>query len=55
MATFTKTLKSKIYETKLSEKEYEKILKIVESGEYSSVSDFIQEAIIEYYKRYKEA
>lgn len=47
MATFTKTLKSKIHETKLSENEYKKILKIVESGEYSNVSDFIHEAIRE--------
>jgi len=47
MKAIQKSLKNKHIGTKVSAKEYEKIIKLVKSGEYLSVSDFVREAIRE--------
>jgi len=47
MKAIQKHLKNKHLGTKVSAKEYEKIVKLVESGEYLSVSDFVRESIRE--------
>ncbi|MFQ6056415.1 MAG: hypothetical protein ACE5KT_04610 [Methanosarcinales archaeon] len=47
MATIQKTLINKNIGTKVSAREYQKIIKLVKSGMYLSVSDFLRDAVRE--------
>jgi len=47
-------MKAKIIVIRLTVKDYDKILELVEEGEYATVTEFIRTAIRELLRRYKK-